>query len=58
MIISSRMERRLSIAATAALTLAIFITPLTVRASIEAKAVTSTFTEVASVEPADLLLRK
>jgi hypothetical protein len=58
MIINSRMERRLSIAATAALTLAIFVTPLKVRATIEAKAVNSNYTEVAEITPVDLLIRK
>ncbi|MBZ3692017.1 hypothetical protein [Phyllobacterium calauticae] len=58
MIINARMERRLSIAATALLTLAIFVTPLKVRASIEARIVTSTYTEVAEITPVDLLIRK
>ncbi|MBA8877490.1 hypothetical protein [Phyllobacterium myrsinacearum] len=58
MIINSRMERRLSIAATAALTLAIFVTPLTVRASIESKVAASNYTEVAEITPVDLLIRK
>lgn len=58
MIINARMERRLSIAATALLTLAIFVTPLTVRASIEARTVTTTYTEVAEITPVDLLIRK
>ncbi|WP_288192566.1 hypothetical protein [uncultured Phyllobacterium sp.] len=58
MIINARMERRLSIAATALLTLAIFVTPLTVRTSIEARTVTTTYTEVAEITPVDLLIRK
>ena len=58
MIISARMERRLSIAATALLTLAIFVTPLTVRTASEASTVTTTYTEVAEITPVDLLIRK
>ncbi|QND51583.1 hypothetical protein HB779_06475 [Phyllobacterium sp. 628] len=58
MIINSRMERRLSIAATAALTLAIFVAPITVRASMEAKTNASSYTEVAEITPVDPLIRK
>lgn len=58
MIINARTERRLSIAATVALTLAAFVTPIKVRGPIEAKTVTSTYTEVAEITPIDLLIRK
>jgi hypothetical protein len=58
MIINSRMERRLSIAATALLTAAIFVMPITTRALDNARAERANFTTVADATPIKQLFLK
>lgn len=58
MIINSRMERRLSILATALLTAAIFVAPLKTHALTERQAGSTGYVELATVSPMNLLFLK
>lgn len=58
MIISSRMERRLSIAATALLTAAIFVTPIKTRVFNDARTNPASYTRFADATPMKVLFGK
>ncbi|MEK1851680.1 MAG: hypothetical protein AAAC48_07265 [Phyllobacterium sp.] len=58
MIINSRMERRLSIAATAVLTAAIFVMPISTRAFHDAEGERANFATVADAAPVKQLFLK
>jgi hypothetical protein len=58
MIITSRMERRLSIAATALLTAAIFVLPNKTRAFNDARTNPANYTRLADATPVKMLLGK
>ena len=58
MIITSRMERRLSIAATALLTAAIFIMPIKSRTFNDAQTNPANYTRLADATPVKMLLGK
>jgi hypothetical protein len=58
MIINSRMERRLSIAATALLTAAIFVLPIKTHALTDATAQPASYMKLADATPMKLLFRK
>ncbi|UXN65640.1 hypothetical protein N8E89_08615 [Phyllobacterium sp. A18/5-2] len=58
MIINSRMERRLSIAATALLTAAIFVMPIKTHAITETRLAPASYVTVADATPVKLLHHK
>jgi hypothetical protein len=58
MIISSRMERRLSIAATALVTAAIFVMPIKTRTFNDAQTNPANYTRLADATPVKVLLGK
>lgn len=58
MIINSRMERRLSIAATALLTAAVFVMPIKTHARTDVRVESASYMELADATPMTLLFRK